>query len=92
MHVLNGEMLGGTSFNTSSSDCGVTGVNTKITILPVVGLAQGEKRQASITSLCLNLDPTDAANQVYTFQAVVAFAACGCPCRYSFDSHLNLQR
>jgi len=29
MLALHGEMLGGTKFNTSSSDCGAIGVNTK---------------------------------------------------------------
>ena len=56
MLVLHGEMLGGTRFNTSSTDCGAIGVNTKITILQVVGLAQGKKRQVSITALNLNFD------------------------------------
>ena len=51
MLVLNGEMLGGTRFHTSSPDCGAIGVNTKITILRVVGLSQGKRRQVSITSL-----------------------------------------
>jgi hypothetical protein len=51
MLILHGEMLGGTRFNTSSSDCGAISVDTKITILQGVGLAQGKKRQGSITSL-----------------------------------------
>ena len=51
MLVLNGEMLGGTGFHTSSSDYGAAGVNTRITILQVLGLAQGKRRQVSITSL-----------------------------------------
>ena len=51
MLVLNGEMLGGTVFHTSSSDYGATGGNARITILQVLGLAQGKRRQVSITSL-----------------------------------------
>jgi hypothetical protein len=51
MLVLNGEMLGGPRFHTSSSDCEAIGVNTKTTIMQVVGLAQGKRRQVSITSL-----------------------------------------
>jgi hypothetical protein len=51
MLVLNGEMLGRIRFYTSSSNCGAIGINTKITILQVVGLAQGKRRQVSTTSL-----------------------------------------
>ena len=50
MFVLHGEILGGTMFHTPFSDYGAIGVNTKITILQVVGLAQGKKRQVSFTS------------------------------------------
>ena len=37
-------------FHLSSTDCRAIGVNTKITILQVVGLAQGKKRRVSISS------------------------------------------
>ena len=51
MLVLHGETLGGTRFNKSSSDYGAIGVNTKITILQAVGLAQGKKRRILLHSL-----------------------------------------
>ena len=51
MLALHGEMQGGTRFNISYSDYGAISVNTKITILQLVGLAQGKKRRVLLYPL-----------------------------------------